>query len=87
MVVRDELHQLIDALPEREVHTARRFLQFLRDEGDDPVVRAFLDAPEDDEPFTAEDEAAVAEAEAEIARGEGRPWKTVRLELGLAPRE
>jgi hypothetical protein len=35
----------------------------------DPVVAAFRDAPEDDEPWTAEDEAAVAEADADLAAG------------------
>lgn len=35
----------------------------------DPVVVAFRDAPEDDEPWTAEDEAAVAEGDADLAAG------------------
>ena len=86
--MKDDLHQLVDALPEREVYAARRFLEELRDAArgamDDPVLRAFMDAPEDDEPLTAEDAAAIAEAHAEIARGEGRPWEAVRADLGLA---
>ncbi len=35
----------------------------------DPVLRAFVDAPEDDEPWTDDDEAAVAESRAEFAAG------------------
>lgn len=35
----------------------------------DPVVVAFRDAPEDDEPWTAADEAAVADADADLAAG------------------
>jgi hypothetical protein len=46
----------------------------------DPVLRAFLEAPEDDEPVTEEEEAAIAEAEAEIAR-EGIPWEVVEARL------
>jgi len=52
--------------------------------GGDPVLRAFLSAPEDDEPLTAEEEAAIREAEEEIARGEGRPWEEVQARLGLS---
>jgi hypothetical protein len=91
MTVKEELHQLVEALPEREAHAARRFLEYLRDRGaargaadhDDPVLRAFMEAPEDDEPLTPEEIVAIEEAEEEIARGEGIPWERVRAELGL----
>jgi hypothetical protein len=33
----------------------------------DPMILAFANAPEDDEPWTDEDEAAVAESRAEFA--------------------
>jgi hypothetical protein len=86
-----ELQRLVDALPGGEVHAARRFLEFLRDaeatsaapKRDDPVLRAFMDASEDDELLTPEEEVAIQEAEEEIARGEGIPWEQVRAELGL----
>lgn len=35
----------------------------------DPVVVAFRDAPEDDEPWSAADDAAVAEADADLTAG------------------
>jgi hypothetical protein len=35
----------------------------------DPMILAFANAPEDDEPWTAEDEIAVAESRAEFAAG------------------
>jgi hypothetical protein len=35
----------------------------------DPLLRAIADAPEDDEPFTADDEAAIAEVESDRASG------------------
>ena len=90
MTVKDELHRLVDALPEREAYAARRFLEYLRDSGgtraasvaerDDSVLRAFMEAPEDDEPLTPEDEAAIQEAEAEIARGDVITWEQYRAE-------
>lgn len=41
----------------------------------DAVIQAFANAPEDDEPWTDEDEAAAAEGRADIAAG-----RTVSLE-------
>ena len=67
MATRDSLHSLIDDLPEALIEEAERRLMQLRD---DPVLRAFLEAPEDGEPLTEEDIAAIEEAKAEIARGE-----------------
>jgi hypothetical protein len=79
--VKDELHRLIDALPESELHAARRYLEYLRHVGEDPMLRAFLQAPESDEPLTEEDLRAIKEAEQAIARGDVRPWQEVRAEL------
>lgn len=75
MIVKEELHRLVDALPEGEVAAARRYLEYLRDVGSDPVLRSFMAAPEDDEPLTKDDEAAIREAEEEVARGEAIPWE------------
>ena len=47
MKTKDELHTLVDQLPERELEAAGRYLEYLRDIHD-PVLRAFLAAPEDD---------------------------------------
>jgi len=81
MTPKERLYQLIDELPEAELHTAERFLQYLRDKARDPLLRAFMEAPEDDEPLTEEDLRAIAEAEEELARGEGIPWEEVRKRL------
>jgi hypothetical protein len=67
MTTRDALHQLLDALPDEFLPIAEQRLAALRD---DPLLRALLAAPEDDEPLTDEDLAALAEARAEFARGE-----------------
>ena len=53
----------------KELPVARRYLEYLRNMGD-PVLRALMEAPEDDE-----------EARQEYRRGEARPWEEVREEL------
>ena len=35
MAARDELHRLVDELPEEERHAARRYLEYLRNTGSD----------------------------------------------------
>lgn len=65
---RARLHELVDELPESELHAAKRFLEYLRNMGD-PLLRALAEAPLDDEPLTPEDEAAIEEARAEYAAG------------------
>lgn len=69
MITREELRHLVDELPESELDTARRFLEYLRITAD-PVVRAFLDAPEDDEPTTSEEDESARKAWQEYLRGE-----------------
>jgi len=54
MASKDTLHRLVDELPDSEVQAAERFLEYLRTLGD-PVLRAFLTTPEDDELFTPEE--------------------------------
>lgn len=83
MTTTSELHQLIDELPVSELETARSVLAPLRGEID-PVLRAFMEAPEDDEPLTDEDIAAIEEAKAEAARGELIPWEVVEAHLDAA---
>jgi hypothetical protein len=75
MSARDTVHRLIDELPESELTTAERFLNYLR-ATTDPVLRVLLEAPIDDESETEEERQAVQEAREELARGE------VRWELG-----
>lgn len=81
MTVKERLHQLVEALPESELPVAERFLQYLRDLGADPLLRALALAEDDDEPTSADEDAAVAQAWAEYQRGEARPWEAVRDEL------
>ena len=80
--LRDEVRALVDGLPEDELPAARRYLEYLRDLGD-PVLRAALRAPLDDEPETAEEAAAVRAGSDEAAQGETLSTEKLRRELGL----
>jgi hypothetical protein len=80
--VRDRLHRLIDQLPEGEVRTAERFLEYLRDLGGDPLLARLSSAAEDDETTTEEDAAAADEGWREYVRGDAREWDAVRDEVG-----
>ena len=76
---------MIDELPESELAAAERFLHYLRATAD-PVLRALLEAPLDDEPETDEERQAVHEAREELARGEVRTLEAVRRELSVCAR-
>jgi hypothetical protein len=80
---REELHDLVDKLPDSEVPAARRFLRYLYNMAEDPVLRAAMNAPLDDEPFTPEQRVRVREAEAEADRGEVVRLEDLARELGL----
>lgn len=69
MVTREELHQIVDWLPDDILEASgQAFLDFLKKEN--PVLYALITALEDDEPETEEERAAVGEAYADIARGD-----------------
>ncbi len=80
MSPREHLHQLVEQVPEGEVHAAERFLEYLCAE---PVLRALANAPLDDEPETEEERQAVEEARESLRRGEGISHEELRRELGL----
>jgi len=48
----------------------------------DAYLRRIANAPEDDEPLTAEDEQAIAEARADVAAGRLIPLEQLERELG-----
>lgn len=82
MTTKEQLHRLVDELSEAE---AERALVLIRYEREDPMVATFRDAPEDDEPLTAEDEAALAESRAELAAGVPTiPFEEIKRKYGLA---
>jgi predicted transcriptional regulator len=80
--VREELHRLVDVLPEAEIHAAGRYLQYAQDRG--THLHSIENAPFDDEPLTDEDIAAIQEAQAEIERGEYLTTEELIRDLGIA---
>jgi len=58
MTSRDELHRLVDHVPEADVAAARKILRSLVD----PVTLSLLNAPPDDEPETEQEREAVEKA-------------------------
>ena len=79
MLTRDQLRALIDALPEDQLADVATAVE----QATDPVLRAVLLAPIDNEPETEEERAAVAEADAEIARGEVLTHEEIKRRHGL----
>ena len=68
-LTRQEIHQLVDALPERELIPAKRYLQFLHGAGNDSLSAALTAAPWDDELESTEEMEAVREAYQDVNRG------------------
>ena len=68
MTQREFVHELIDQLPVRELRSLRRFVEFLRDQGD-PVLEAFRRAECNTEPATLEDLEAIGLAEEDRRHG------------------
>jgi hypothetical protein len=66
---RERLYRLVDRIPDGEVHTAERFLEYLTSV-DDPLVRALLSAPEDDESLSESDNVALEEGRRALAEGD-----------------
>lgn len=79
MLTRDDVHRLIDNLSDDEFAQAAAALEGAID----PVVRALLLAPLDDEPETDEERAAVAEAWQDVAAGRLIAHEDLKRELGL----
>lgn len=75
MTAKQQLRERIETFSEEEAGRALRLLDLRVDS----VIAAFRDAPLDDEPWTAQDEAAAAEGRADLAGG-----RTVSLEQAIA---
>jgi hypothetical protein len=86
MTSREELHLLVQKLPENDLPVVRRFLEYLCGVSDQAVERALRDAPLDDEPFTAEDVAAVDGAIRQLQEGGPVSWEQVVFNLGRLAR-
>ena len=47
MTVKYDLHRLVNELPTKELHSAKRYLEYLGTMGD-PILSVLLETPEDD---------------------------------------
>ncbi len=74
---RETLHSLVDDLPDDDLFTARRVLAALRATGD-PVLRALLEAPLDDEPDTDNRDGGLTEARRQARSGDTVPHAEVK---------
>ncbi len=81
MVAREELHELIEDLPENTLPAARSYLRYLAERGSDPVLQAFVEAPIDDEGETTAEREAMDEARQDLAAGRVVSHEEVRRKL------
>jgi hypothetical protein len=79
MTAREELLERVTKLSESEADETLRLLDLQTD----PVVVAFRDAPEDDEPWTETDEAAVVEANTDFATRRMVSQEEIKREFGI----
>jgi hypothetical protein len=79
---KERLHQLVDRVPDGEVHTAERFLEYLAS-SDDPVMRALMNAPEMDEPLSDADREALEEGRRALEAGDVVSHQELRKAIGL----
>lgn len=78
MTAKEQLRERVEKLTEDE---AERTLRLLDDLDDDPVIAAFRDAAEDDEPLTLAEERAIEQARAEHRHGESVALDDIRHEF------
>jgi hypothetical protein len=82
MTTREDLHRLVERLPEGTLEDARQSLAEYVAEGD-AVLKSFLTAPLVDEPETEEERNAMAEAYEDLKAGRVVSLEEVKHELGL----
>ena len=69
MTIHEELHRLVDQLPNNTLDDARRALITLVAQ-EDPVLKSMIEAQEDDEPTTPEEDTSTVGAWQAYLRGE-----------------
>ena len=84
MTTKEQIHHLVDDLPESELETAKRVLEGLSALAvSSPVEAALANAPVDDEPVTAEEAQAIEEGERDVGAGRVVSADEARVRLGL----
>ena len=81
MSIKEDVHRLVDELPDDALSSAQRLLESLLVKERNPLVRRLMQSPIDDEPYTDEERAEDEEGWQEYLRGEGRDWEEVRAGL------
>jgi hypothetical protein len=76
-------HELIERLAPNQVPAAIGMLEALLD----PVSRAIVNAPIDNEPLTAQEDRALSEANEWSKHNQGIPHEQVLAELGITQEE
>lgn len=80
-VQKEELYRLIDALPEKEIAAAKRFLEFLVIQPDEESWDEFLkNPPINDEPLSEDDLRDIEEGKKAISKGRVKSWEQVKME-------
>jgi predicted transcriptional regulator len=67
--LRARIQRVVDDLPLEELYAIERYVSYLRDFAHEPALRAYIEAPLDDEPETPEEQAAVEEALEDVRAG------------------
>jgi hypothetical protein len=80
--LRQELREIVERLPSEELYGARRYLGYLI-ASEDPFVQSLLEAPWDDEPLTAEEEALVEEGWRAVKEGDVVSHEEMKRRLGI----
>ncbi len=76
MATKQDLHHLVDELPDASVEPAARWLARAKD----PMVAVLDAAPIDDEPLSDDERTAIVEARARLSRGDGVPLEDLPAE-------
>jgi hypothetical protein len=80
VVTKEDIHKLIDQIPEDTLPDVVRYLEEIRAESD-PFLKYLESVPEEDEPVSEEEARAIDEAKAEVARGEVYSLEEIRREF------
>jgi len=77
---RAAIRELVEEIPDHEIPAAKRYLEYLRDEGD-PLLKLLANAPIDDEPSSPEEDESCRQAWEECQRGEYTTAEDLKREL------
>ena len=83
MTTREQLHQMIDELPECDLHLTEMLIQWRHELRDNRMLVTLATAPLDDEPETAEAATDVAKADEAIPAGRVYSMEDIKRKFGL----